>query len=255
MTWYELISDEYVFSFFLLFTRITTLFVTMPFFSHTTIPVQIKAAAAFYVTLILFPFVDTTLVPPEFSSIVLALFSEIVLAVIAGLAINIIFMILLYAAEIMSFIMGFSMASAMDPATGSSSTVVGTFLSLVALLVFLQINGHHTILLFLSHSINEIPLGGFILTEDMVKYFMNAMANLFVMGFTIAFPIIALSYMSDVIFGMLMKTMPQFNLLVVGFPIKIMVSLIILIVTLGAMMTVFRSELDKAFRFLEAILI
>lgn len=255
MTWYELISEEYVFSFFLLFTRITTLFVSMPFFSHTSIPVQIKAAVAFYLTLILFPFVDTTEVDLEFSSIILALFSEIVLALIAGLAVNIVFMILLYAAEIMSFIMGFSMASAMDPATGSASTVIGTFLSLVALLVFLQINAHHTVLIFLTESINAIPLGGFVLTENMVEYFMDAMANLFVMGFTIAFPIIALSYMSDVIFGMLMKTMPQFNLLVVGFPIKIMVSLMILITTLAAMMTVFRSELANAFGFLEAILV
>jgi flagellar biosynthetic protein FliR len=255
MTWYELISEEYVFSFFLLFTRITAMFATMPFFSHQSISIQVKAAFAFYLSIILFPFVDTTQVNLEFSAIMLALFSEIVLAVIAGLALTIVFMILMYAAEIMSFIMGFSMASAMDPATGTNSTLIGTFLSLVALLVLLQINGHHTILIFMSESINEIPLGGFIMTDDIMRYFMDAMRNFFIMGFSIAFPLIALAYISDVIFGMLMKTMPQFNLLVVGFPIKITVSLIIMIVTLGSMMTVFRSELEKAFRFLEAILV
>lgn len=254
MTWYEIISEEFVFSFFLLFTRITAIFAMMPFFSHQSISMQAKAAFAFYLTVILFPFVDTTQVEIELTSIMLALFSELVLAVIAGLALNIVFMMLKYAAEVMSFIMGFSMATAMDPASGTNSTVIGTFLSLVALLVLLQIDGHHLILLFIAESINEIPLGGFILTENMVIYFMDAMRNFFIMGFTIAFPLIALAYISDVIFGMLMKTMPQFNLLVVGFPIKITVSLIIVIVTLGSMMTIFQSELAKAFRFLEALL-
>jgi len=255
MTWFDLISEESVFSFFLLFARITAIFATMPFFSHQSINMQVKAAFAFYLTVILFPFVDPTQVEIELSSILLALFSEIVLAVIAGLSITIVFMILLYAAEVISFIMGFSMATAIDPSTGTSSTVIGTFLTLVALMVLLQIDGHHLILTFISESVNEIPLGGFILTENMVQYFVDAMRNFFIMGFTIAFPLIALSYIFDVIFGMLMKTMPQFNLLVVGFPIKITISLIIIIVTLGSMMTVFRSELAKAFRFLEALLI
>ena len=254
MTWFELISQEYVFSFFLLFARITAMFATMPFFSHQSISIQVKAAFAFYLTVILFPFVDTTAVEIEISSILLALFYEVIFALIAGLALSIVFHLLMYAAEIISFIMGFSMASAMDPITGQNSPLIGIFISLVALMVLLQIDGHHLILMFIADSINEVPLGGFLLTDAMVRYFIDAMKNFFIMGFTIAFPLIALAYISDVIFGMLMKTMPQFNLLVVGFPIKITVSMIILIVTLGSMMTIFQSELLKAFRFLQALL-
>jgi len=74
----------------------------------------------------------------------------------------------------------------------------------------------------------------------------DAMGNLFALGFSVAFPIIALSLLSDIIFGMLMKTMPQFNLLVVGFPIKIALSLVVWFAVLGSMMMVFKEEFQGA---------
>ena len=66
------------------------------------------------------------------------------------------------------------------------------------------------------------------------------MINLFTFGFIISFPILALSLLSDLIFGMLMKTMPQFNLLVVGYPIKITIGFAVLIAILAGMMELFR---------------
>jgi len=79
---------------------------------------------------------------------------------------------------------------------------------------------------------------------------MGEMARLFVMGFSLAFPILALSILSDIIFGMIMKTMPSFNLLVIGFPAKIAVSFVVLIAVLGSMMTVFKSEFLRTFNIL-----
>ena len=64
----------------------------------------------------------------------------------------------------------------------------------------------------------------------------------------------ALSILSDVIFGMLMKTMPQFNLLVVGFPIKIFLSIMVLAAVLSAMMNIFKREFLESFEFLKLML-
>jgi flagellar biosynthetic protein FliR len=66
----------------------------------------------------------------------------------------------------------------------------------------------------------------------------------------IAFPIVALSWLADVIFGMLMKTMPQFNLLVIGFPIKIMVAFVVIIATLASFMNTFRIYMMETFEHL-----
>ena len=87
--------------------------------------------------------------------------------------------------------------------------------------------------------------------ENLFNFIMHATSRMFLVGFMIAFPIIALAWLADVIFGMLMKTMPQFNLLVIGFPIKIAVSFGVLIATLTATMLIVKEEMRSAFNALE----
>ena len=89
------------------------------------------------------------------------------------------------------------------------------------------------------------------MTHDFFDYIVHASANMFTVGFMIAFPIIALTLLFDIIFGMLMKTMPQFNLLVIGFPIKIGVAFVVLIATLSATMLIVRTHMQEAFDALE----
>jgi len=143
------------------------------------------------------------------------------------------------------------MATAIDPVSGVSMPIISQFLSLMALMVLFSMDMHHWILLFIDESLRHIPLGGFLMSEDLFNYIIKATSNMFLVGFMIAFPIIALSWLADVIFGMLMKTMPQFNLLVIGFPIKIMVSFVVLIATFSATMFILKGQMQEAFNFLE----
>jgi flagellar biosynthetic protein FliR len=149
--------------------------------------------------------------------------------------------------------MGFSMATAIDPQSGISMPIVSQFLSLMALMVLFVIDMHHWIIIYISDSLSAIPLGGFMISENMYAYIIGAVSNMFQVGFMIAFPIIALGLLADVIFGMLMKTMPQFNLLVIGFPIKITVSFVVLIATFTATMLILKMQMLEAFNYLEIL--
>ncbi|WP_457597273.1 flagellar biosynthetic protein FliR [Hydrogenimonas sp.] len=250
MSWYTLLQPDHVYTFLLLFVRLSTLFVFLPFFNHMSVSPQIKAALAFYLTLALFPLMPTTPAPATWSPFVAALFSEIVLGLIAGVALNIVFGIFAYAGEQIAFVMGFSLASVMDPQSQIQSPLVSQFLTMTALLVLLAFDGHHLMLLWMVHALESAPLGGLVMSHEMFDYIVRAMGNLFMVGFSVAFPIVALSLLSDIIFGMLMKTMPQFNLLVVGFPIKIALSLAVWAVVLGAMMGIFKEEFLAGMRVL-----
>jgi flagellar biosynthetic protein FliR len=73
------------------------------------------------------------------------------------------------------------------------------------------------------------------------------MTKYFLLGIAMAFPIIAISLMGDIIFGMIMKTMPQFNLLVVGFPIKITIAFIVLVAIISSLMQLFSNEMLQVF--------
>ena len=251
MTWPEIFTDTYIVGFILLFFRFGALFMAVPIFSHNSIPMSIKAALAFFFTIVFYSSMPPLGIPITAPSIILAILSELLFGLAIGVILQIAFNVITFAGGQISFMMGFSMASAIDPQTGVSMPIISQFLSLIALMVLFAIDMHHWMLLFIDSSLQHIPLGGFLMSENLFNYIIAATSNMFMVGFMIAFPIIALAWLADVIFGMLMKTMPQFNLLVIGFPIKIMVSFVVLIATLSASMLILKTEMLGAFNFLE----
>ncbi|PNV84169.1 MAG: flagellar type III secretion system protein FliR [Sulfurimonas sp.] len=251
MAWPEIFSETYIVGFILLFFRFGALFMAVPIFSHNSIPMNIKAALAFFFTIVFYSSMPPLAMQITMPNIVLAILSELLFGLAIGVVLQIAFNVITFAGGQISFMMGFSMASAIDPQTGVSMPIISQFLSLIALMIVLAMDMHHWLLLFIDSSLQNIPLGGFLMIENLFKYIITATSNMFMVGFMIAFPIIALSWLADVIFGMLMKTMPQFNLLVIGFPIKIMVSFVVLIATLSATMLILKSQMLEAFNFLE----
>ncbi len=250
MEFLQLISSNNAIIFLLLFTRISGVMAFFPFFSYASIPINIKALFAFFLTIFLFPYVTLHIQSFDITTLTLAVVSELFLGLIGGVILQIIFGALGLAGEQISFVMGFSLASSIDPMTGVNSPVIGRFIMLLAILVMIAFHGDHLILLFLTKSIGHIDLGGFYPNISVWHYISKAVSNMFVLGFVISFPIIALSLLSDVIFGMLMKTMPQFNLLVVGFPIKIAVSFFVLVAILSSIMYIFKREFIEAYNHL-----
>jgi len=213
--------------------------------------VNIKAALAFFFTIVLYPSMPPLEIPITVPTIIIAILGELLFGLAIGVVLQIAFNAITFAGGQISFMMGFSMASAIDPQTGVSMPIISQFLSLIALMMLFAIDMHHWMLIFIESSLEKIPLGGFLISENLFRYIITATSNMFMVGFMIAFPIIALSWLADVIFGMLMKTMPQFNLLVIGFPIKIMVSFVVLIATLSASMLILKGGMLEAFNFLE----
>jgi flagellar biosynthetic protein FliR len=246
-------TQDYVIGFILLFFRFAAMFATTPIFSHQNIPQTIKASLAFVFAIVFYSSMPPLNIPINILSVVIAILSEIFFGLAIGVVLQVAYNVITFAGGQISFMMGFSMASAIDPQTGVSMPIISQFLSLIALMILLAIDMHHWLLIFVNNSLSEIPLGGFLMQENLFKYIIEASSKMFLVGFVIAFPIIALTFLQDVIFGMLMKTMPQFNLLVIGFPIKIAFAFIVLIAILTSTMLVFKNHLQEAFNYLEIL--
>ena len=222
-----------------------------PIFSHQNIPVNIKASMAFFFTIVFYSSMPELNINITIPNIVIAILSEMLFGLAIGIVLQLAYNAITFAGGQISFMMGFSMATAIDPANGVSMPIISQFLSMIALMVLFEMDLHHWMLLFIDNSLQSIPLGEFLMTEDFFNYIIKAASNMFMVGFMIAFPIIALSWLADVIFGMLMKTMPQFNLLVIGFPIKIMVAFVVIIATLSSTMLILKTQMQEAFNILE----
>lgn len=233
----QFFGADRVVAFMLLFARLSGLIVFFPFFSHNQIPMSVKTMLVMILSIVLFPLAKTHTNTINF--LIFDILSEVVLGLCAGLLITIVFATLSLAGEQISMVMGFSMATVLDPQTGASSPVIANIINFIALMTFLYFDGHHLLIHFYAASLDAIPLGDFYPRVGVAEYASKLMLNLFMFGFVLAFPIIALSLLSDLIFGMLMKTMPQFNLLVIGYPIKISISITILVAILAGIMKIF----------------
>ena len=251
MQWAVIFNEYNVVGFLLLFFRFAALFLAVPIFSHQNIPTTIKVSMAFIFTVVFYSSMPELTISIDAPSIILAILSEFIFGLAVGVALLLAYHVITFAGGQISFMMGFSLASAIDPQTGVSMPIISQFLSLIALMVLFALNLHHWVLLFVDASLQSIPLGGFLMQEDFFNYTIHAASNMFLVGFMIAFPIIALSWLADIIFGMLMKTMPQFNLLVIGFPIKITVAFVVIIATITATMLIVKGQMQEAFNTLE----
>ncbi len=249
----DFITDKNAITFILLFTRISGFFAFMPFFSHSSISVNIKTALVLYLTILFFPVAKLSGSDINTTNILFFVLSELFIGFIAGLLLNLAFYALSLAGGQISMIMGFSMTTVFDPLSHTNTPIVSNALTLIALLILLTFNGDHLILLFLSQTVDSITLGSFYPDSNIADYLITGVASMFKVGLILAFPIIALSLLSDIIFGMLMKTMPQFNLLVVGFPIKIFLSILVLTAVLSSMMAIFKNDFLKYFEIIKTI--
>ncbi len=247
MQWAEIFNEYNVVILILLFFRFAALFIATPIFSHQRIPMNIKAGLAFLLAILFFPIAPDITFELTTPNLIIAILSEFLFGILIGTVLLLAYHAITFAGGQISFMMGFSMASAIDPQTGVSMPIISQFLSLIALMVLFELDLHHWMLMYMDKSLAQIPLGGFYFTPSYGEYIMKAGGNMFVVGFMIAFPITALSWLMDIIFGMLMKTMPQFNLLVIGFPIKIMVGFTVIIAILASIMYILGQQMAKAY--------
>lgn len=187
MGWSEIFSETYIVGFILLFFRFGALFMAVPIFSHNSIPASTKAAMAFFFTIVFYPSMPPLDMPITTPSIVLAILSELLFGLAIGTILQLAFNVITFAGGQISFMMGFSMASAIDPQSGISMPIISQFLSLMALMILFAVDLHHWMLLFIDGSLQNIPLGGFVMSENLFNYIIKATSNMFLVGFMIAF--------------------------------------------------------------------
>ena len=133
------------------------------------------------------------------------------------------------------------MANIVDPQTGAQSPLMGQFFNFLLLLVFLAINGHHLVLDGIFYSYQFMPIDQFFPKfgdAESVEYIMKLFVAVFAIAFQMSAPIIATLFLVTLALGITGKTVPQLNIFVIGFPIKIAVGFILLVTLMGVMVEV-----------------
>lgn len=207
---------------------------SIPVLGAKNIPGVFKIGLGFFITLILIPIVkvDTSLMSEDIVSLAMGIGGEFLIGFIIGLMAKLIFTAVDIAGEIMGIQMGFSIVNVIDPQTSAQVPIVGTFQSLLCSLIFLSINGHHYFLAALAESFNILPPLRFGLSEDLLSGIVRFIGEMFVLAIKIGAPVMVALLLANVAMSILAKTMPQMNLMAIGFPITITGGLIIMSLSL-----------------------
>ncbi|KZN97612.1 flagellar biosynthetic protein FliR [Aeribacillus pallidus] len=226
---------EYYPLFLLVFTRITAFIATLPLFSYRNIPMRFKIGMSFFLSLIIVMTIDEGKVDLDANFYPLII-KEVLIGLFIGLIAYIIMSAVHIAGSLIDFQMGFIIANIIDPQTGVQTPLIGQFLYSFALLLMLSLNGHHMLINGIVYSFQVIPPDQyFIPISDgaVAEQVLKAYSKMFLVAFQMALPIVASLFLVDLALGIVARTVPQMNVFVIGFAIKIGVSFLMMVLVLG----------------------
>ncbi|MBW2307928.1 MAG: flagellar type III secretion system protein FliR [Deltaproteobacteria bacterium] len=233
--------------FVLVFIRIAAIVFMAPVFSSQNIPPRIKAGLSAVIALLLFQWVKVVrpTLPMNLCDLAVALIGEVALGAALGYMFSLIFAAVMLAGQVAGFQMGFGIVNIVDPMSSNQMSVIGLFKNIMALLLFLSINAHHWILWALAESFNKIPLMGFTMSGNHVEYLVQLTGQMFVMAVKIAAPIMAVSLFASVAMGLIARSVPQINVFIVGFPLKIAAGLFALGISLPFILSYLKDVFER----------
>ncbi len=220
--------------FILVMTRTSGLFITAPILAHTSIPKQIKLGLMILISIIMVMAMDSVVVPQAESLIELTgmVVKELLVGIIIGFVFMLVFLAIQGAGSIAGYQVGLHMANAFDPMTQTQSSIIGQFWMILALLIFMGINGHHMIIRAYTDSYMIIGPGAVALTGTTAELIIKYTAYLFLITLKIVAPVMVTLFLVDISLGTLARMMPTMNVFFVGIPLKIAAGLFVLALSL-----------------------
>jgi flagellar biosynthetic protein FliR len=217
-----LLDSSYLLPFFLLFARVVSFFALMPVFNASYLPVQVRIAIAFYLSIFLHANIaDPTVVTEE--NFLTLLINEITLGIVASMILHMVFAAIRIIGELISYATVLSMSTQFDPSTGTQETNVAKLLNILAMFIFLETGMYEVTLLLLAKSFETIHLGAFNLYEyNGIAIATQELKRMTLFAFSFAFPLFFIGFIMDVFFGYATRNTPAFSVFVVTFQLKFM---------------------------------
>ena len=213
--------------------RVAGLFIMAPIFAARTAPMRVRAALVFFITLAMLPILGAA--PPLLLAanagpmVLLGMLAfETLIGFTIGLVAQLTFGAVQMAGQLAGIQMGIGLANLIDPQTQEHITSIAQWQNLLALLVFLAVDGHHLLIRAVADSFHVLPLGGGLPSAAGFGLVMNLAGGLFVVALQIAAPVLVLLLLVNAAMGVLSKLIPQLNVFIVSFPLSVAAGLFML---------------------------
>ncbi|TDQ40048.1 flagellar biosynthetic protein FliR [Thiopseudomonas denitrificans] len=214
-------------SFLLPLFRIASVLMVMPVIGTQMVPARVRLYMALAITVALAPVLpDMPAVEALSLQVVLLIGEQILIGALLGFSLQLLFHVFVFTGQLVSMQMGLGFASMMDPATGVSVPVLGQFLLMLVTLLFLAMNGHLVVFEVLAESFVTLPVGSglpldnFALLAGRLSWVIGA-------ALLLALPAISALLVINIAFGVMTRAAPQLNIFTIGFPMTLILGMII----------------------------
>lgn len=211
-------------------TRVATIFFSIPVFNARRIPNSIKLFFSLSFTLLIFPIVGISLdiMKLNYFEIFSFLISEFIIGLIIGFVITAVFSAIQMAGRIIDINNGFGFSQIVDPVSNINATLTSNFFGLIAMTIFFIMGGHNLLIGAIVKSYEMLPPGRVEFKPEVIEILIRSFGNILVIGLKIAAPVAASLILTEVALAVMARVIPQIPIFIVGFPLKILVSLVIL---------------------------
>jgi len=237
-------------TFMLVFARVGTMVMLLPGLGELSVPVRMRLTAALLLAAVLVPLhrdayqIELT----SFGPVGALLFEELFIGAVLGLTARLTISGLQVAGSVIAQQLGLGFVTAVDPTQGQQGMLVGNFLTMLGITLIFATDLHHLVIAALNDSYalfrpGEIPLLG-----DVAALTTRTVATAFRIGIQLSAPFVLFGLLFNLGLGVLSRLMPQMQVFFVGLPLSILIGFLILLVVLGAMMSLFLGSVEDVLR-------
>lgn len=215
--------------FLLVLSRVAGLMLASPLFSGEMLPTPINVLLAVAISLATFPLVaPRAMAPVTLGTAFAGMVGELAIGLILGLGVTLVFAGVQMAAQLMSQQAGIALGEVFNPMTETSATEISQLYFFVAMAVFLAAGGHHALVRAMLDSFTAIPPLTFRPDAGMIDFVVEVLTLSFTLAIRVGGPVILALVLAFLTLGFISRTVPQLNLLTVGFPVKLAMALFIM---------------------------
>ncbi|WP_027633937.1 fused FliR family export protein/FlhB family type III secretion system protein [Clostridium hydrogeniformans] len=218
----------YFLGIFFVSIRLLTFLITMPAFFPSGTPNIFKVALSLIISYMILPGIEYSLVSDlavNWYGVMSIALNETMTGLFLGFVTSLAFNAISMAGALIDFQIGLSMLSAFDPNSKKSSTLVERLMFFSSIVIFFIVDGHHILLKALMESFQVVGLGKSIVFSDTIMTVAESFIKYFVIGLKIAIPIVLIIIITELTMGLVSRTVPQLNIMILGLPVKILVGL------------------------------
>ena len=227
----------------LMLGRVIAMIQLTPFLGGKIAPLQIKMALSVLLVLIVWPIARGSVNAAELDlsalSFLMLMLKEVLIGFVIGFVNAHIFFVMDMAGRLVDTTRGTSMSEVQDPHSKTRVTPVGDMYTQLFLVIFIAVNGHHIFFEAFFYSFEAMPVSKTLAWgEPRLELFMDKIlqvgGEIWQIALVLAAPVVAATFITDVVFGILNRVAPQLNAYFMSMPVKALGGVVMILVALDA---------------------